>query len=334
MSNSSTVLGTDNLAFVELLYSRFLEDPNSVPEDFRRYFESEHPATNGGVRLGPSFAARSLFDPNGSASIHVSVPRSPTAANGVANGANGVHANGVAARAKGASNGNGAHANGALQSYARAPLATPPGTAPAPLSAPSPAVSPSGRALAPEGASDVLVALQDRVDQLVRAYRVRGHMIAKVDPLGLPRPHYEELDPEYYGLGPADMDRVFSSRTITGTQRLSLNSILDRLRNTYCRSIGVEFMHIHDPAAKNWLQERMEGSENRLELDADTQRYILTLLTDAVMLEEFIQRKYVRAKSFSLEGSESLLPLLHLAIDRAAEHGVDEVTLGMAHRVV
>src|SRR5689334_19506812 len=181
MSNSSTVLGTDNLAFVELLYSRFLEDPNSVPEDFRRYFESEHPATNGSVRLGPSFAARSLFDPNGSASIHVSVPRAPGAPNGANGVANGVHANGVAARAKGASNGNGAHANGARdngardngapQSYARAPLATPPGTAPAPLSAPSPAVSASGRAPAADGASEVLVALQDRVDQLVRAYR-------------------------------------------------------------------------------------------------------------------------------------------------------------------
>ena len=93
-------------------------------------------------------------------------------------------------------------------------------------------------------------------------------------------------------------------------------------------------MHIHDPAAKNWLQDRMESTQNRLELDVKTQRHILTLLTDAVMLEEFIQRKYVRAKSFSLEGSESLIPLgfFHLAIDRAAQHGVDEVTLGMAHR--
>ncbi|MEY2936529.1 MAG: 2-oxoglutarate dehydrogenase component [Pseudomonadota bacterium] len=333
MSNSTVVLGTDNLAFVEQLYSRYLEDPSSVPDDFRRYFESEHPSS-GSVRLGPSFAAHSLFDPNGSTSIHVSVPRNAAVANGtaVANGAAHHAANGAAAKSSNGSRGaspNGGYENGTAQAYARVPLPVPPVSVPSP---PPHVVVPEGSSSAMERTSEAVAALQDRVDQLVRAYRVRGHMIAKVDPLGLPRPHYEELDPEYYGLGPADMERVFSSRTITGTQRLALSAIVERLRNTYCRSIGVEFMHIHDPVAKNWLQERMEGTENRLELDLDTQRYILTLLTDAVNLEEFIQRKYVRAKSFSLEGSESLLPLLHLAIDRAAEHGVDEVTLGMAHR--
>src|SRR3954468_23296174 len=135
MSNSSTVLGTDNLAFVELLYSRFLEDPNSVPEDFRLYFESEHPATNGSVRLGPSFTASSLFDPTGSSSIHVAVPRgasvpnspaanSPAAHSPAANGSNGAaaHANGVTARA--ATNGsNGSHSqNGALENGTRQAL--------------------------------------------------------------------------------------------------------------------------------------------------------------------------------------------------------------------
>ncbi|HKO93367.1 MAG TPA: 2-oxoglutarate dehydrogenase E1 component [Polyangiaceae bacterium] len=338
MSNTSPVLGTANLAFVESLYSRYLEDPNSVPEDFRRYFEAEHPAS-GNVRIGPSFAAHSLFDPTGSASIHVSVPRGPSPSNG-ANGAssNGgaVHeASGSAARSDAARSRNvparnGAHSYGAPSSASSNGSNGHTALARA-VSEPSVSAQPVQLVVESPGTSDV-AAQQDRVDQLVRAYRVRGHMIAKVDPLGLARPHYEELDPEYYGLGPADMDRVFSSRTITGTQRLTLSAIVERLRNTYCRSIGVEFMHIHDPTSKNWLQERMEGSENRIELDLDTQRYILTLLTDAVMLEEFIQRKYVRAKSFSLEGSESLLPLLHLAIDRAAEHGVDEVTLGMAHR--
>ena len=333
MSNSSPAISTANLAFVESLYGRFLEDPNSVPEDFRRYFESEHPAS-AGVRIGPSFTARSLFDSVGSGAGAASTPNAsaPSAAtngsharpaapkngNGAAaNGvspANGSNGNGSAAHAV---NGNGAYANGAVAHDV---------------------VLPRSRSIYPQAvitetgtASDMAVR-QDRVDQLVRAFRVRGHMIAKVDPLGLPRPHYEELDPEYYGLSQVDLQQVFSSRTISGTQSLSLAEILERLRNTYCRSIGVEFMHIHDPSAKNWLQERMEATQNRLELDLKTQRHILTLLTDAVMLEEFIQRKYVRAKSFSLEGSESLIPLLHLAIDRAAHHGVDEVTLGMAHR--
>jgi 2-oxoglutarate dehydrogenase E1 component len=311
MSNSLPAISAANLAFVESLYGQFLEDPASVPEDFRRFFESEHPAA-GGVRIGPSFTARSLFDTTGS------TPASPSAASngshaaraGTSYGANGVNGSGPSTNG----HANGTYANGTVAQTRSN------GGQLAALSAPTSA-----------SALDMAVR-QDRVDQLVRAFRVRGHMIAKVDPLGLPRPHYEELDPEYYGLGQADLKQVFSSRTISGTLTMSLADILERLRNTYCRSIGVEFMHIHDPASKNWLQERMEATQNRLELDPKTQRHILTLLTDAVMLEEFIQRKYVRAKSFSLEGSESLIPLLHLAIDRAAQHGVDEVTLGMAHR--
>ncbi|MEY4549112.1 MAG: 2-oxoglutarate dehydrogenase N-terminus, partial [Pseudomonadota bacterium] len=112
MSNSTVVLGTDNLAFVEQLYSRYLEDPSSVPDDFRRYFESEHP-NSGSVRLGPSFAAHSLFDPNGSTSIHVSVPRNASVANGtaVANGAPHRSSNGVAA-AKSSNGSRGASPNG------------------------------------------------------------------------------------------------------------------------------------------------------------------------------------------------------------------------------
>src|SRR5262245_704275 len=126
MSNSSPVLGTDNLAFVELLYSRYVEDPNSVPEDFRRYFESEHPG-NGSVRLGPSFAARSLFDPTGSASIHVSVPRSANVASPatVAAPANGAAANGAShdvkngARSASAKSSNGHSANGVHENGGR-----------------------------------------------------------------------------------------------------------------------------------------------------------------------------------------------------------------------
>jgi 2-oxoglutarate dehydrogenase E1 component len=173
---------------------------------------------------------------------------------------------------------------------------------------------------------------QDRVDALVRAYRVRGHMIAKIDPLGLPRPNQPELDPEFYELYADDLERKFSSRTIFGAEALTLREILRRLRNTYCRSIGVQFMHIDDLTVKNWLQDRMESSENRIQLSRAEQLRIFTKLTDAVTFEEFIHKKFVGAKSFSLEGSESLIPLLAFAIDRAAEHDVDEVVLGMAHR--
>ncbi len=104
------------------------------------------------------------------------------------------------------------------------------------------------------------------------------------------------------------------------------------LRNTYCRSIGVQFMHIDDLVMRQWLQVRMEGTENRLRLSRPEQLRILQRLTDAVVFETFIQRKYIGAKSFSLEGSETLIPLLDLAIEKAGEQGIDEIVMGMAHR--
>src|SRR5215469_634475 len=174
--------------------------------------------------------------------------------------------------------------------------------------------------------------LQEKVDQLIRNYRVRGHMAARLDPLGIPRATPPELDPDFYGFGEADMDRRFACEARCGDGTLTLREILDRLRNTYCRTIGVQFMHIDDSFVRNWLQERMESSGNRSNLNRNEQIRILTRLTDAVMFEEFIRKKFIGAKSFSLEGSESLIPLLDLAIERAGEQGVDEIVMGMAHR--
>ena len=104
---------------------------------------------------------------------------------------------------------------------------------------------------------------QDRVDQLIRAYRVRGHLVAQIDPLGLPRPALPELELGFYGLTEADLDREFSTATIEGPQSMTLRRIIERLRNTYCRSIGVQFYHMDDLKVRQWLQERMEGTENR-----------------------------------------------------------------------
>ncbi|MBL6974837.1 MAG: 2-oxoglutarate dehydrogenase E1 component [Deltaproteobacteria bacterium] len=174
--------------------------------------------------------------------------------------------------------------------------------------------------------------LQDRIDQLVRAYRVRGHLVARLDPLGIPRPEQEELDPAFYELGESHLDRMFSTRTIFPHETLSLRAILDHMRNTYCRSIGVQFMHMDSLPMKTWLQERMEGAENRLELNSNEQLRILTRLTDAVIFEDFIQKKYLGAKSFSLEGAESLIPLLDLAIEKAGAQHIDEIVIGMPHR--
>lgn len=177
-----------------------------------------------------------------------------------------------------------------------------------------------------------IVQLQDRVDQLIRGYRVRGHLEARIDPLGQPREMNSELHPEAYGLSKADFQVKFSARTVNGQNYRTLEEIYGVMRETYCRSIGAQFMHIDDHQVRNWLQSRMEGSRNRIRLNRETQLRILTRLTDAVIFEEFTRKKFIGAKTFSLEGSETLIPLLDLALEKAGQHGVKEVVMGMAHR--
>lgn len=184
----------------------------------------------------------------------------------------------------------------------------------------------------PRGDALRLARLQERVDQLIRNYRVRGHIIAKVDPLGSTVETPPELEPDYYGITEDDMDRAFSTSLIPGSNVQTLRDIIRRLQQTYCGSIGAQFMHIDDLTARNWLQRRMEKTENRITLSRDRQLRILTKLTDAVIFEEFVRRKYVGAKTFSLEGAESLIPMLDLVIGKGASLGIREVALGMSHR--
>src|SRR5882724_2384404 len=207
---------------------------------------------------------------------------------------------------------------------------------------PSSLFNPSGRAIngtstAPGSAgvspaAGVPSGIQDRIYMLIRLYRVRGHRIARIDPLGRIPPTPKELEPEFFGFTPADMDLPIHSETFQYDGPLTLGQLLQRLRNTYCRSIGVQYMHIDDLSVRRWLQRRMEMTENRIQLTRDEQLRILTRLTDAVTFEEFIRKKFVGAQSFSLEGSESLIPLLDLAIEKAGEQGVGEVVMAMAHR--
>jgi 2-oxoglutarate dehydrogenase E1 component len=185
----------------------------------------------------------------------------------------------------------------------------------------------AGRQADPE-----IAAMQDRVYLLTRIYRVRGHRIAQVDPLGLPQPVPPELEPEFFGFTEADMDMPVYAETFQYDGPLTLGRLLERLRNTYCRSIGVQYMHIDDLIVRRWLQRRMEATENRLQLSRNEQLRILTRLTDAVTFEEFIRKKFVGAKTFALDGSESLIPLLDLAIEKAGEQGIKEIVFGMAHR--
>ena len=178
-----------------------------------------------------------------------------------------------------------------------------------------------------------VAAQQDKVDQLLRAFRVRGHMIANLDPLGLPRPPHPELELDYYQLGEADLDREFSSRTIAGAgSHMTLREILELMRATYCGSLGVQFMHIDDLEIKTWLQTQMEQTRNQITLTREQQLRILGKLIDAEIFEQFLANKFVGAKRFSLEGGESLIPLLDMALEASGEHGVREVVIGMAHR--
>ena len=152
---------------------------------------------------------------------------------------------------------------------------------------------------APSAAGEGNIALQQKVGRMVRNYRVRGHIMAKLDPLGLPAPEAPpELEPSYYDITEGDMSRTLAPDTIPGTGALTVGEIITRLKNTYSRSIGAQFMHIDDLQVRKWLQRRMETTENRLDLSRDEQLRILSKLTDAVSFEEFIQKKYVGVKAF------------------------------------
>ncbi|NLX99725.1 MAG: 2-oxoglutarate dehydrogenase E1 component [Rhodopirellula sp.] len=168
--------------------------------------------------------------------------------------------------------------------------------------------------------------------QLLRAYRERGHLAAQIDPLGRPRPGHPELYPEFYGLGQSDLASPVDGQTLAGVDVHSLGDLLDWLKGIYCRSVGVEFMHIDDIAVRQWLQQRMEASGNRLELGREEELRILSRLSCATSFEEFVQKKYVGAKTFSLEGAEILIALLDRAIERAGSQGVRQIVMGMAHR--
>ncbi len=244
-----------NLAYMELLYSRYRRDPQSVPAEWQRYFaRTFDEKKNGHWQLAPSFAPRSIFNPS----------VSPPAAG--------------------------------LKQDTRA------------------------------------AGLQERVYELVRNHRVRGHMLAAINPLGAPRPSMPELELDYYGFTESELDTLVNSATLPYNTPLTVREIFQRMRNTYCRSIGVQFMHIGDTAIRQWLQRRMEITQNHFELSRDEQIRILTRLTDAVIFEEFLRKKFLGAKTFSLEGSETLLPLLDLAVEKAGSQDVRDIVIAMAHR--
>ena len=172
-----------------------------------------------------------------------------------------------------------------------------------------------------------------RALMLIRTYRVRGHLEARLDPLGLqvPKPH-PELDPARYGFTDADRDRPIFIDNVLGRESATLNEIVGILRDSYCGSIGVEFMHIQDPGQKAWVQRKIEGVAWRAGFAPADKETVLRQLTEAEGFETFCQKRYVGTKRFGLEGGEVTIPALHAIIETAAADGVQEVVIGMPHR--
>jgi 2-oxoglutarate dehydrogenase E1 component len=178
-------------------------------------------------------------------------------------------------------------------------------------------------------ADETAAVLQHRVDRLVWQHRVHGHRAAALDPLGRERPFPAELDPLLNGIAPAELDAtVVGAR---GRHRRTVREVIERLRRIYCGPIGVEFMHISDAAARDWVAAEMEGDHDRSP-DPSSRMRMLRRLTDAEAFETFLRRKYLGATSFSLEGSESLVALLDRSVEKAGGQGTAEIVIGMAHR--
>ena len=176
------------------------------------------------------------------------------------------------------------------------------------------------------------IALQIQVDNLIEAHRLHGHLGADIDPLGRPRKaDVSALDPEFYGFSSAHLEREFHTAGLSqGT--LPLREILDRLRKTYCRHVGVEYWHLADPHQRAWLQARMEGCLNEVTPSPEEQIHLLSSLINVDSVDHFLHSKFLGAKRFSISGGESLIPLLDTLINGAGELDIGEVIFGMAHR--
>ena len=292
----AAAMNSYSLDYIDDLYVRYVRDPSSVSETWRQYFEQF-------LLVSP-----------------VTSPVTPTPAAGLAAGST-TGAGGAQAGPPPA--GQTVSGQTALGQAAKTKLTT--------VAASSNGQPPASDSLNTEQAI-WLSKIQDRVNNLVRELRVRGHLTANLDPLGFPRPDSPNLSPEVYGLSKEDLERPFDTEGFKDVLGGTLDAILTRLHNTYCRNIGAQFMHINRRSIRDWLQRRMETTENRLDLSHEVQRRIYIRLADASIFEEFVRRKFVGAKTFSLEGAESLIPMLDLALEKAGQHNVKEVVMGMAHR--
>ncbi len=260
---SNSYLFGGNAAYVEEMYEAYLDNPGSVPDNWRAYFDA--------LQNVPAVDGSNARD----------VPHAPVVES-------------FAQRAK---------ANAFGQRASSADLA--------------------------------VARKQVHVQSLIAAYRFLGSRWADLDPLKrTERPKIPELEPAFYDLTESDMDIVFSAANtyFTTAEQMTLRDIVQALRDTYCGTIGAEFMHITDPAEKRWWQQRLESTRSKPTFDADKRRHILGRLTAAEGLERYLHTKYVGQKRFSLEGGESFIASMDEVVQRAGEKGVQEIVIGMAHR--
>ncbi len=278
----SSFLYGANSAFIEGLFERFAQDPQSVDESWRTFFSELSAEQREVLRevTGASWA------PKRTRVVGVADPDAPPAA---AN--RNVKANGAVAKAE----------------------------------APAGITAEQLRAAA-------LDAVRARI--LIRSFRVRGHLQADLDPLGLtPKPYHPELDPKTYGFGDADWDRpIFVDHVLGLGESATLRRLMERLQQTYCGAIGVEYMHIGDPDVKAWIEGRIENDGNRTDFTVMGRRTILERVVEAENLEKYLHVKFVGTKRFGLDGGESLIPALEQVLKRGGQLGIKDVVLGMPHR--
>ena len=179
--------------------------------------------------------------------------------------------------------------------------------------------------------ADSTLVKQSRVIQLINMYRVRGHMLAELNPIGWEVLYHPELDLATYELTVWDMDREFLSDGLPGDKKRPLREIIETLRDAYCRTIGYEFMHISDPTEKRWIQERVESSE-AYTLTNEERKHILDRLNAAEAFERFVHSKYTGQRRYSIEGADSLIPILDAVLEEATKAGMIEIVMGMSHR--
>jgi len=286
-------------AYLEEQYQRYLSDPGSVDAETRAFFQGFDLAMAGDLRMSPG-AGQGTGAASASGSKLRPLPGGEPASNGAA----------------------------------------PARPAPAPAAPPPPPAAPARRdpqeriRITPGRgqAAGVASHFQAVVDDLIGTYRDQGHLAAKIDPFNYERPRPRGLKLDSHNLGDSDLDRPVDAEGLGFSGEVPLRQVIEKLEDTYCGTIGVEFSHIQDDDRRAWCVERFERAGGRLDMGRGERAHILELLTKVALFERFLGKRYPGEKRFSLEGSESLIPLLDRTMEAATDLGVEEIVLGMAHR--